>query len=152
MLSKAAELHRKMFLKMLAGVGKKIKVFPPPPRTTSSDAASKVFGAAPSESSSEYGEPVEVLAVVSDVLAGATNFGPEDSFPVGILHESDLVIRVYLPDVLVDSSAPRGLTILDTAKAIEVDGQLYERIGKIPKTGLPPIGPYIAWAGLKRLG
>lgn len=144
-----------MFEAFLAQAGDDaVLVRQPAARTTPASDVEKVMGRRPAASQDDgVGETTNLLAVVSDaavVLADRFQAVPPRIATLGKVESIDLLLRCRLEDVLVDSGSKYGKTILDTAKDVVVGGVSFT-IRAIDRTGLPPEGPYICWAALRRV-
>jgi hypothetical protein len=151
-LKKAADMHRAMFVSYLTEMGTLVTVRQYPDKAaTGGSEFSKVFGNRNREN--EVGSTSEVRAVVSASVSGQLEPREyaENSAVLGLFEKSDVVLRVLLEDVLLDPTKPLERTLFDTAKEIVVQGSEFELAGSA-RTGLPPLGPYILWVGLKATG
>jgi hypothetical protein len=155
-LKKTAEAHLALFKKYLEEAGNEVIVRQPAPRPTAvGNDVSKVLGARPVPTSLRGTETL-VMAIVSGPanVAGTppTSYtGPAQVNPLGKVAQCDLVLRVLLSDVLVNSKQKHGKTLFDTALDIQVDGGVF-KVEAMERGGLAPLGPYILWVGLMAQG
>ena len=151
-LRRIAEVHKKQFDRFLEETGTLVEVVSQAAKTTSDGSdVGKVLG---SRKRAEPGtQTTSVKAIVhssvSDRMEGRSGF--IESSPVGMFDNSDIVLSVRLGDVLLKADRPLERTVFDTAMSIVVQGSTFE-VDAQSRTGLPPIGPYILWVGLKASG
>lgn len=149
-----ATLHKNTFDRLVAAAGIEITIRQPSTRAGGpSSAAEKALGRRAEDTG--YGDSDEVVAIVTNSIDATaspeSNAGIKQSEPIGLYQISDVVIRLKLSDVLIDSNKPQGLTLFDTAKDVLIQGTPFKVCGS-ERTGFAPIGPYILWVGLKSLG
>lgn len=151
-LVRAAERHRAEFRRFVERAGVLIDVVFPSAKPAPLTQAEKVTGAKPR--GDESGEVHQVRVIWSSDLSSPTNVdGDIVSVAQALGHNPDkpidAVIRLNLADGLEDVSRPLGQTIFDTAKEVVFLGERFVVSGS-KRTGMPPIGPYILWVGLRR--
>lgn len=145
-----AEAHRSSFEQFLRGAGVEVTLEMPPERSSGTSDVDKVLGV------KSQGDPdYHVIQVVwSNDLMRPESFRPgspdEPIAALGGKEKLDAVVRTLLSDVLLDVTQPLGPTLFDTAKYLIHHDMKFE-IVDTKRTGLPPLGPYIIWAGLRLL-
>jgi hypothetical protein len=152
-LNKAAELHKKTFESMLESIGVEIVVYQPQVRS-GSGMGDKAFGPRATETTNGVSSTVRVIwsnDYLDTNLSGLSD--ASIASPIASLGANgrapDVVIRMALADVVNVPEALQGRTLFDTCREIVYQGQAFEVLNT-RRTGLPPIGPYILWAGLRR--
>lgn len=155
MLRGAAIRHKQQFELFLERAGNdSVLVRQPLARTAGTTAVEKVLGKrAEAIVGAEYGDTDTITAIVSDasmVLGDQYASVPSNIATLGRTESLDIILRCLLSDVLIDTSAIYGKTILDTAKDVEIGGATFQ-VRATDRTGLPPIGPYIFWAALRKV-
>lgn len=155
-LQRAAEAHLAVFKQYLEEGGVQVNVRQPPPKpAVGGTDVTRILGARPSPSSARGTETL-VRAIISGPanVAGTpppSSIGPVQSNPLGKVAQCDLVLRVLLSDVLVNSTQKHGKTLFDTALDVQVDGGVF-KVEATERGGLAPLGPYILWVGLMAQG
>lgn len=147
-----AQRHKAEFEKFLTGAGVVVTIRQPGARVAGTNAVDRVKGQRTFETS--IGSTQDILVVWSNdlirpeaVVAGDV---AETIAALGGKASVDVIIRCRLSDALLDGATHQGRTLFDTAKDVTYSGQTYEVTGT-KRTGLPPIGPYILWVGLKQI-
>lgn len=151
MFRAAALRHRKEFEKYVDSMDLWITIRQPPAKPPATSSVDRVFGHRPQPPSAPAPcETCEIRAVWTTADAMDLTYRvPPHIATIGRTEQVDLVLRVKLSDVLVDSAKKLGRTLLDTAQDVVIEGSTYKVLG-VDRTGLPPEGPYIAWAALQR--
>lgn len=147
-----ATRHKAEFDKLVEGAGQLITIRQPGTRVAGSSAVDRVKGSRTSETS--VGTTNTVLAIWSNDLL--TDAGKDTSIAsilasIGTKETVDAIIRCKLEDVLITAGDLQGRTLFHTARDVTYSGHTYEVVGTPKRTGLPPIGPYILWVGLKQI-
>jgi hypothetical protein len=155
MYKKLAEKHKKMFDTLVETAGVEITVREPIGRIEGTSARSKVLGTKAYE---EDAAPTTTAVTVlwSNDYASLTDVDSRDVLDaLGALalqnNKLDVVLRLKLEDVLDDPANKQGRTLFDRAKDVQYSGETFEITGT-KRTGLNPIGPYILFVGLRRVG
>lgn len=150
-LAATAKLHRATFYKLLDEAGRDviIRAEPAAPTGTLTD-VERALGVQQTVSTS-YPE-----TTVKGVITGPTSIplnqtSPGVVAPLGLLQQSDIVIRFRLSDILVDANDVYGPTTVDVAHDIVIGKNVFKVIAT-ERSGLPPLDPYICWCGLESAG
>lgn len=155
MFAAAASLHKKQFERYVDGSGAELELRMPATTTTAPVAADKVMGKRPApttDATSAYGETVYVKAIVTSGTAITTEQGvPNRIAALGASDQVDVLVRCKLADVLLDPTKPLGRTQFDVCKDVRFGGSIFTVTGT-DTSGLPPLGPYVCWVGLKKSG
>lgn len=155
--AKAAELHKRQITQLIQSIGVQITLRFPPTKVGTGDGsmANKVFGARQIETTTDSMKDRHVQVIWSnDYLRPETIVPGDVSDPLAPLASAggrlDAVLRAVLSEVLIDPNALQGQTLFDTCKEIVYEGGIFEVTGT-KRTGLPPIGPYELWVGLRQI-
>lgn len=155
MLRGAAERHKRQFTAMLADAGQDILIQHPAVRVAAETAVDKVLGRRTLPiTQTPTGVSYQVLALIStgyrtiDYEHGNL---PASIAAVGRTDPSIVVARCLLSDVQDVGASPYGDTYFHGAARIVIGSDAFQMLG-IDRTGLPPVGPYTVWVGLKRVG
>jgi hypothetical protein len=152
-LDALAKQHRDFFYRLVDEVGRSItirKTIPAP--TASITAATRVLGAQVTQSNDSYPEiPVTAIVTGASSVTSLNVRNPGDVAPIGLVQSSEILLRVKLVDVIVDSDDVYGPTLFDIAHDVFI-GDSYFKVVGVERSGLPPLTPYIVWVGLKSAG
>lgn len=147
-LEKRAAQHKQIFDRMVEQAGTVITLRMPPANVSgATSAATKALGTR--AQATGYGADIPVTAIVHTSLDASPL--QQTGYPAGLVQISEIILAVRLADVLVDPLKPLGPTQFELAKEIVVQGTVFKKTG-VERSGLPPLGPYILWVGLKGLG
>lgn len=153
MFKGAAAGHKRQFERLVDNLGVSIELRFPKARVGDGTLKDKVFGDTGWETVDETtSEPVTVIWS-NDYQSFLPNEQAINEM-IAMLgrnrDEIDATIRCKLSDVLLDQEKPHGDTKFKKAKEIYFEGSYFEVVDT-KRTGLPPLGPYIFWAWLKRI-
>lgn len=154
MLKGASQLHKRIFDRWVDQDGVTITVRQPAPRSTTTTDVQKVMGFSGEEN--QYGATQDISVIWTTDYTSLTDVDSREILDaLGALaltnNDLDVVIRCKLADVLLTGASKHSRTILETAFDVLFEGDRYEVQGTV-RTGLPPYGPYILWAGLLWVG
>jgi hypothetical protein len=156
MLRTIAERHKKQFEMLVGQTGREIIIQLAGPRVAAEAPVNKVLGrpnAVPA-SAPVNGPQHYVQAIVSagyrsqdyaygNIPASIASLGRQDPTMV--------VIRCSRTDVQEPGGLAFGDTYLHSAARVVIDNESFAVLG-VDRSGLPPLDPYIIWAGLRRIG
>lgn len=147
----AAELHRRQFHAFVDGANTEVEVRSAATRTAAATAADKVLGKKAVETG--VGASTFIKAIWnSDINATTPNYTiPEQIAALGRAEKMDALLRVKLDEALITSDDTHGRTIFDAAKDVVYGGYRWTVSGTA-RTGLAPLGPYILWVAVKKVG
>jgi hypothetical protein len=150
-LPEAARQHRDAFYTMVAEIGQDVTVRQPYAAPTGTqNAYTRALGT--TSQAADTGSSTTVKAVASGPsFPRFQREAVDTTAPIGLVKSCDLVLRVRMDAVLIDSTNPYGLTIFDTAHDVIVGDQIF-KVKATYNGGLPPLTPYIHWVGLIREG
>lgn len=151
----AALQHKKQFERMMKDAVQ-IELRMPAAVVPAAQAVDKVMGKRPTPTASAttaYGPSKFVSALWGVGYSITTAYGavPPHLAALGQSDNLDVVLRCPLADVLLDQDKPLGRTVFHTAKDVVYQGEVFTVTG-VDASGLPPLGPYICWVGLKKAG
>lgn len=155
MFAAAAALHKKQFDKYVESVGAEVELRLPATAVAAPGAADKVLGKRPAptiDATTAYGDSLFVQAIWTSGTAITTEQGvPNRIAALGASDQVDVLVRCKLADVLLDAVKPLGRTQFHVCKDVRYQGAIFTVTG-VDTSGLPPLGPYVCWVGLKKAG
>lgn len=157
-LLRLAQAHKARFESLLVAADTTVELRYPPLKSPASSAADKVLGTKPQETGIDPARSRILSVIWSNDLFHSEDVaqGSLSQLVASIGHNKeglplDAVIRLRLSDALMDPASPQGMTLFDSCKDVVYQGQSF-KVLSTKRTGLPPLGPYILWVGLHRLG
>jgi hypothetical protein len=155
MLKALAQRHRSQFESLLTQAGQEVEIQLPEVRTAAESPVAKVLGrGTPSPAVAPGGPSTVVPALVSTGYRAVDyEFGnvPATIAALGRTDTALVVLRCRLSDVIPAGQSAHGETLFHRAARVVVGRDAFQVVG-IDRSGLPPLGPYIVWVGLKRVG
>jgi hypothetical protein len=157
-LDRLAALHKKQFEQMVKTSGVDITLHFPPDVTADMEEEGHyddMYGASTWETTHDPGLTRTVRVLWSNDYMSPESIVPGDtsaslaSLAVGP-NAAHAIVRLPLVSALLRRDRPQGDTIFELAKSVFYQEQRFRIVG-IKKTGLLPLGPYILWAGLRKV-
>jgi hypothetical protein len=147
----AAKQHRSIFYKLILETGKDVIVRgePAAPTGTLTD-ADRALGIQ-ATTATVYPEAIVKGIITGPMLIPLVQENPGLVAPIGLIQQSDIIIRCKLSDVLVDPLDVYGPNSFDVAHDVVIGKNVFKVVAT-DRSGLPPLDPYICWVGLKSSG